>query len=172
MQTSVALSPPWYTYWYMVSNTLGNDPSVTVSPLQTGSSPYIIPVAVADAKKAQALANIVNPVAVFGNISVAIQVSNGGKVLTPVAPSSSQELGDMVQAALAGNSLLTQVVVQPIFPGGKDVVFPIFTRSVIQFPNDDLSDIYHDYNGVTAAVFKNVLNGSPGGFLIYPSTAK
>lgn len=172
MNTQVNLSPPWYTLWNMVNSIVGKDPAVTVGQLQTSSMPYVIPISLSDQNKAQALANILIPTVQLGNITVNLQVSVNGKPLTPVSPKNPEDLANMVQVALKDNTLFVEVLVQPIFPYGPAIVWPVFTKSVVQFYNDDLSDLYHNFNGVTADVCKQVLNTSPGGFYLYASTIK
>lgn len=172
-KAQVKLSPPWYTFWNKVKATIGKDPSVTVGQLQTGSTPYVIPITTANAAKAQALANILKPFIHIGSLVINVQVSvPNGQPLKPQTPANPQQLFDMTKTALTGNTLLSSVQKQAIFPGGPDVVWPIFTPSVVQFPNDDLSDFYHNYNGVASDVFKDVLNLNPGGLYLYPSTNK
>lgn len=172
METHVKLSPAWYTFWNKVNQTLGADPAVSVGQLQTNNQPYIIPITVNNAPKAQALANIVVPYIQLGGIKIDIQISiSGGEPFVPQTPSTAQELYEMTQTALTGNTLLNSIQLAPLFPNAPDVVWPIFSKSVIQFGNDDLSDYFHNFNGVTASVFKTVLNLTPGGFMLYPTTS-
>jgi len=46
----------------------------------------------------------------------------------------------------------------------------VFTKSVTQFYNEDLSDLYRNYNEVSAGVFREVLKEKINGIDIDPST--
>jgi hypothetical protein len=167
------LSPPWYTFWNQVNSALGNDPDITVGPLNTGSNPYGIAVNVSGSDKARALATIVQSQQTFGNVVVQVQIFYQGQQAAPIAITSAQQLVQVVQMALGGNGWFVEVQSRPLTPISKaQVIFPIFQKSVIQFYNDDLSDYYSNFNGVVASVFSEVLNGAIAGMPIYSSTAK
>jgi hypothetical protein len=154
MSVQPQLSPPWYTLWNEIKASVGNDPGVKVGPLVTSSLPYIVPITVGNHDKAVALASIMALQHQFGNISVVIQVKDGdGTPVKPINPTSADQLAELVKTALDSNGWLTQVVVQPLFPGGRAIVFAVFAKAVIQFFNDDLSDLYHNYNNVVGFVF-------------------
>jgi hypothetical protein len=147
MFSQAQLSPPWYTLWNEIKASIGNDPGVTVNPLVTSQQPFIVP----------------------------IQVKNGsGQIVQPVIPSSPDELVKLTQTALTGNKWFVEVVKKAFspMPHSPVVVYPVFSKAVIQFYNDDLSDLYNNYNNVVAFVFKDVLNPAPGGIMFYSSTAK
>lgn len=171
METTVKLSPPWYTFMNEVKHTLGSDSLVKVGDLNTSSSPFILPVTVANEAKAKALAAITKPFATIGNVVVKVEISYNGTLITPEAPTSAAELLAVTETALKGNTLYVRAQESAMYPGGPTIVWPVFTKSVIQFYNDNLADLYSNYNGVTAAVFANVLNVQPGKNLnLYPST--
>jgi len=71
-------------------------------------------------------------------------------------------LSELIEVGLAKNGWFEQVVIQPLVPGGASVAFIVFSKAVVQFFNDDLSDLYHNYNNVVAFSFKDVLNPAPG----------
>jgi len=56
--------------------------------------------------------------------------------------------------------------------GGRLAVFPIFSKAVVQFPNNDIGDLYFNFNDVAAKSFRNVLEGAPGGIILPVSTDK
>jgi hypothetical protein len=167
------LSPPWYTLWNEIKSSIGDDPAVTVNPLNTSQNPFIVPIAVSNNDKAVGIASIISLQHQLGNISVAVQVTNAdGQIVTPVIPSSVEELVQLVQTALNGNSWFIEVIEKQIAPTLPVTVYPVFSKAVIQFYNDDLTDLYSNYNNVAAFVFKNVLNPAPGGIPLYSSTAQ
>lgn len=173
-RSAQALNPPEYTLWAEIKNSVGETPGVEVGPLnEKEKGSYIVPVKVKDHDQAVAVASIMTLSHEFGNITVEVRVTDGGgSPVNPVTPGSSNQLADLVRKALRGNCRLKEVVVKSSPLGPRETVYPVFTRSVIQFPNDDLSDLYSNFNGVAAAVFRYVLASAPGGYHLNPSTAK
>lgn len=166
------MPPPWYALWSKINGTVGNDPGVTVNPLDTSQNPYIVPITVADNDQAVALASIMILNYNLGEVQVNVQIKNGaGVVVTPVTPTSPDQLAGLVQTALAHNGWFVTIVKHPITMGGPDVIFPVFAKQVLQYPGDDWSDAYQNYNNVVAFTFRNVLQGAPGKQLLAPSTA-
>ncbi len=167
------LPPPWYALWSEINGTVGNDPGVTVSALDTSKMPYIVPITVTDNDQAVALASIMTLSYKLGNVQVNVQIKNGsGTIVTPVTPTSPDQLAALVKTALGHNGWFVTIVMHPITMGGKDVVFPVFVKQVLQYPGDNLSDAYQNYNNVVAFAFRDVLQGDPGGLLLSPSTAE
>ncbi|QWC21072.1 hypothetical protein KJK41_12015 [Bacillus haikouensis] len=62
-----------------------------------------------------------------------------------------------MQNALSGNPYFVEVVVKPQSSGGSNAVFPVFTPEVIQFFNDDLSNLCNTFTAVAADVFADVM---------------
>ncbi len=175
MFSQAQLSPPWYTLWNEIKASIGNDPGVTVNPLVTSQHPFIVPITVTDNNKAVGVASIMRSQYTLGNITVVVQVKNGsGQIVQPVVPSSPDDLVNLAKTALTGNKWFVEVVKKAFspLPHAPVVVYPVFSKAVIQFYNDDLSDLYNNYNNVVAFVFKDVLNPAPGGIMFYSSTAK
>jgi len=171
-QPARALSPPEYTLWAEIKNSVGVTPGVEVGDLidKTGGL-YVVPIKVKDADQAVAIASIVTLSHKIGNLTVQVQVTDGeGHDFKPVIPGSSDQLADLVRKALKGNYFLKDVIVKASPVSQKKVVFAVFTKSVIQFPNDNLSDLYGNFNGVAAAVFRDVLADEPGSYILDPST--
>ena len=167
------LPPPWYALWSKINGTVGNDPGVTVYPLDTSKQPYVAPITVANNDQAVALASILMLHYHLGQVQVQVQIKNGaGTIVKPILPTSPDQLAGLVQTALGHNGWFVTVVKHPISMGGKDVVFPVFAKQVLQYPGDDLSDAYMNYNNVVAFTFRDVLQGAPGGQLLSPSTAQ
>ena len=144
-----------------------------MAQLDTTKTPYVTTITAGDDAQAKMLASVLTQVHQLGNVSVQVVVKNAqGQVVQPSTPSSAQELVQMLTTALKGNPLFTQAVAQELFPSGPMNVFAVFTKSVIQFYNDNLADLYRNFNGVTASVFADVLMPAPGGISLLCSTAK
>jgi len=168
---NIQLSPPWFTLRNEIAAVLTSS-GVSVSQLDTSKTPYTVTITVDYDNVAVAIASILPRQYPVGNTAVVPYVTTGSQPVTPIVPTSPQQLAQLVQTAFQGNPLLQQVVVQPIFPNGPEAVFPVFAAQVVQFPNDDLTDLYHNFNGVLANVARNVLAPNPGGFIVNPSTAQ
>ena len=167
------LSPPWFTFRNELANTVGRTPQVVVSPLvQTPDGNYVVTVTTANATRGVALATTVAGGQDFGNVHVNVVVNSPtGLIYNAVPVSSSSQLATLDRTALGGNPLFVTVVTHALLPGGADTVFPVFTKSVVQFFNDNLADAYRNFNAVTASAFGDVLAGSVGGFDVSPSTS-
>lgn len=167
------LSPPWYTLWNEINSSVGATPGVQVAPLDTSKMPYVTTLTVSDDMQAKMLASVLTPLHQLGNITVQVVVKNAqGQVVSPATPSSGEELVKMLTTGLKGNPYFVEAVAQELFPHAPVVVFAVFTKSVIQFYNDNLSDLYRNFNGVTANVFADVLMPAPGNIRLLCSTAK
>jgi hypothetical protein len=166
------LSPPQFTYFNEVKYSVGNDPFVTVLniielPYDAG---YLIPVLVRNQEKAQALATIVERQKTFGNIVVYVVVIYDGQVVNPLTDTfTPQEMGKLFETALKTNRYFKFAAVERLSPGTESV-YPVFSKSVIQFFNDDLSDFYNNFNEVAASVFRDVLRDEINSIPINPST--
>jgi hypothetical protein len=166
------LSPPWFTVANQVKYTVGLTPGVTVGELNTAQQPYQLPITVEDPIQSQALAAILKPQYSLGNIEVQVQINPGAEAVKPAAVADPAQVVQLIQTALKGNPLLVDVLVKQAGPWAPTAVWPIFTRSVVQFFNDDISDYYSNYNGVAAQVFGTVLLGEIGGTIVNCSTTK
>ncbi|GLX66423.1 hypothetical protein [Paenibacillus glycanilyticus] len=168
----ISLSPPEFTYYNEIKYSVGKDPLVSVGPLQDhGDGEFIVKLYVKGIKKAQALATLVAPVKVIGEISIQVLVISGGKVIEPITRTlTPKEIADLYRTAFRTNRLFHFVSVRTIF--GQTYVYPVFKIRVVQFYNDDLSDFYGNYNNVAAFVFRNVLRNEVSGTFIQFSTDK
>ena len=170
MDKQVKLSPPQYTYSNFIKHSIGNDPCVRVLDLQeTPHGDYLQIINVDERRKAAALATILKRRKTFGNVKIRIEVRHCGRVVEPVTEIRS--ILRLFEAALDTNRWFEFVESKQVFFGLKPI-FPVFKKDVIQFFNDDLSDLYANFNGVVADVFREVLREKIGEDDINPSTAK
>jgi hypothetical protein len=167
------LMPPEYTLWAKIRDSVGKAKGVKVGNLvEHPGDPFIVPIKVKDHAQAVAVASIARPTLTLDAVVVNVQVTDGaGNLVAPEAAGTPIQLAAWVKKALKGYTRLKKVVVQATPMTPHKVVFPVFSKAVIQFPNDDLSDLYRNFNGVVAHVFKEVLVEESGGFHLNPSTA-
>ncbi|MDA1758748.1 hypothetical protein [Bacillus cereus] len=173
VQAQPQLSPPWITYFNELVNSIGADPTVTVGPLIPVGGNFIILVHALSNEKARALATLLKSFVEFGNVSVTVIVTNNeNEIVNPFpCPLDAFEIAHLFQVALENNPYFEQVVVQPQFPGGSNVVFPVFKAEVIQFFNDDISNLCQTFTGVAANVFRDVMQDEICGIPILFSTS-
>ena len=139
-------------------NTFGCDPAVIVDDL-VASQPtlYTIPIVVDDEKKGTALATVIRSKFPIGNITVVTTVKNSkGEAWAPNIIHDEDETVAVFKAALTGNPLFVDAVKKATPPFGSDV-FIIMTKSIVQFFNDNLTDFYGNFNGVTAQVLSELI---------------
>ncbi|WP_072333409.1 hypothetical protein [Thermoactinomyces sp. DSM 45891] len=156
---NVELSPPWVTYFNEIKYSVGVDPGVTVGPLIPVGDVYLILVTVSGNEKAKAIATLLNPTKTFGNVVVfVVVIDTHGELISPLpCPLDAFCLASIFQIALTGNEFFQDVVVQPQLPGQPYAVYPVFKPEVIQFFNDDISNLCNTFTGVAASVFQDVL---------------
>lgn len=165
------LAPPWYTIANMIKCTVGLTPGITVGELDTSQAPFSLPITVRDSAQAEALATILQPEYNMGNIQVQVQVIPGNQLAKPAVATDAEHVQQLIQTALKENPLLVDVKLRPVMPMGPAAVWPIIAKSVVQFPNDDISDFYTNFNGVAAEVFRTVLLGQISGTHVACSTS-
>lgn len=170
-ESLIKLSPPWYTFFNFVKHSVGNDRCVEVCDMKEISErEFLIQVDVKDRSRAIAMATILVPCKNFGNIDVHIEVSHCGRAICPNDRCLDvRNLVRFIEEAFCTNGYFEYVESVKMF--GADIVFPVFTKGVIQFFNDDISDLYNNYNGVIADVFAEVLRLEINEIQINPSTA-
>jgi hypothetical protein len=165
------LSPPEFTFFNELKNSIGKDPLVTVENIiKLPNGENLIPVLVHKQKKALALATILDLHKDFGGIIVNVQVIFNGQAVDPLEKDfTPREVVKLFKAALGTNRYF-KFAVAKLFSPGVFGVFPVFSKKVIQFFNDDISDLYNNFNEVAATVFKDVLKGEINEIVINPST--
>ena len=156
------LSPPWYTLQKKFKYTFGCDPAVTVKDLDTSQSPkMVVPIIVNDKKKGMVLRTLIRANFPMGNIIVITEVQNSkGESWQALIIKNEKQLRDVITDAYSGNPLFVEVKSKERIPGFPTQVGLIMTKTVVQFFNDDLSDYYSNFNGVTAEVMSDLINKS------------
>ena len=170
-KNTARLSPPWYTFFNFLKHSVGADRCVEVLEMrELSDGKFLVEVDVKDRHRAAAMANILLPHKNFGNIDVSVEVSHCGRIVRPgEPPRSARDLVRLFEEAFCTNRYFERAESARV-PGGT-WVFPVFAKAVIQFFNDDISDLYSNFNGVAADVFAEVLMLSVNGVLVNPSTA-
>lgn len=159
------LSPPWYTFANEVKYTYGASPYITVSDLVQVGEAYELKINVCNDYIAAALREVLPLTKDFGGVIVNIIVYNKlGQVVTPQNIVFTPEtLAKTLCTALYGNPLfvgtiLTEGKVNPEQIESLGQVVVIIKKAVIQFYNDNISDVCSNYNEVAAVTFMDVSN--------------
>jgi len=135
----IKLSAPWVTYFNKVKALFGDDPEINVEYAEDNNGP-IINIEVANEKKANAIRTLVPEEVPIGNIIIKIFVYSTENNL-------EGSTVDLIRTAFEGNPALSRIVTI-----GAGVIFtnPVsyvaFKNKVVQFWNDDLSDINGNYS--------------------------
>ena len=163
-QPSIALIvAPWYTLQKKIANTFGCDPTVTVCYLETSNNGrlHTLPIVVDDRNNGTALRTIIRANFPMGNTNVATVVKNSkGELWEAIHVASGKQLQAVITAAFTRNPLFVESKPRfcPNFFG--DCVGLIMKKEVVQFPNDDMSEFYGNFNGVAAQVVSDLIVGS------------
>lgn len=146
---AVKLSPPWYGWTNEVKAIFAEDAEIEVADLEetNGRGGYVLAIDAKTADKADALRVLLPFVKNFGNINVGIEISLNG---TPI-----DFVGDRTSIPDAINW------VNKLFKGGANVEgqcyemfggyvgFVVCPAEIVQFYNDDITDV----NGNTTMLF-------------------
>ncbi|MFK0573234.1 hypothetical protein [Endozoicomonas sp.] len=172
VKAGVNLSPPPVTLSNKVKYTLSLDPEVVVHDVvESDPGKYLIDVYVSNDNKSKALASIMLPEHKLGNQRVNVRFHDShGNIEEPVELKTLLEIKTGISNALEGNSLFERVEDKATF--GKPVIYVIFSKVVVQFWNDDLSDFYSNFNEVAAFVFRDLMLSGAGKIPINVSTDK
>ncbi len=160
MAELVKLSPPEYTLWNKYKAVFGADPQVTVKDLITATpSEFIVPIIVDDKAKGEALRTIILPETTLGNFHIRTNVTNSKEVSwATITIKDAKHLAVITTAAMKGNPLFVEAKEIPSkLLGQRPCMGLITTQSIIQFFNDDISDVFNNFNGVTANVLHELI---------------
>lgn len=163
----VTLSPPWETLRNELAYTIGESPCIKVGkliPEEDGN--YRIDIEVKKECMLESVRAIVPEVYTFGNVEVKVVVIdyNTGEVVEKESKvyETPKEVADLFCCALAGNCLFKGVVLtegkipEDQIPFIGQVVV-VINKCIVQFFNDDISDLCNNFNEVAADVFSDVL---------------
>lgn len=172
MSNKVGLTPIWYTLRNQLAYTLGKTPGVVVQELQEGvnSGEYILRIDVSTCKtQAEAIRLVIPQEYTFGSIKVITEVNLNGTLVTipNLAITTIEQLMDILKNALWCNPLVNGLInvagqIPPVEQGTVGSIVVVISPTVIQFFNDDLSNLCNNYIEVASKVFQEVFNLSYG----------
>lgn len=151
---NVKLEAPWERYRKMVDALFKADDKVQVSDIESDDGGYVLSVLVYDHEKFLALDRALRKKVVFGNVTLHVDVY------------------DMENEASDGLALFREVfrdnpIAQEIVSrkdrAGVDWDFVCFRPQVVQFFDDDLTDINGNFTGLAEDIAREVFAGNERG---------
>lgn len=158
--SEVKLTPPWYTFRNQIRYTYGMSPFITVNELVQVEKYYVLSITSCSEAVAYALRQVLPLEKIFGNLTVLVKVfgPTGSEIFISDESYTPQSLAKLFCTALSYNPLFVGAIpfeYDPNLPFMKSV-YIVITPTVIQFFNDDLSDLCSNYNEVAAKVFQEI----------------
>ena len=140
MNAKIKLSPPWLTFYHEMEALFGEDPEIRI---EYSDSTETIKLYVDNTEKAEALSKLLPVKKSFGNVTVTIQVIPANE--------SAVRIVDLFDRAFKGNPALSYVrTTGGAF--GIPMDYVVFKNRVVQFFNDDISDI----NGLKSTLYQEI----------------
>lgn len=138
--SKMKLSPPWVTYVNKIKALFEGDPDIK---FQFDEDEYSLKIFVEDPDKADALMKLLPLQKEFGNVILKIAV----------IPADDGEVDYMAlfRAAFKGNPNVADITSVET-PFGYSVNFVVFKKEVVQFFNDDISDL----NGLCSTLNEDI----------------
>ena len=142
------LAAPWTTYYRQVQAMFKHDKEIRVV---YDENEIVIKLFVDNPTKAEALTRLLPETMTFGNVSLKISV-------IPSNAESKKDVEfndaiDLIQAALDGNGAVAQFYpIEYVF--SNRMLYVVFQKEVVQFFNDDLSDV----RGMCSTLYANIAN--------------
>ncbi|MGG7177558.1 hypothetical protein ACQPU1_08205 [Clostridium paraputrificum] len=162
---NINLSPPWFTLANEIKYTYGLSRYIEVNDLfQTGES-YTLTINVCNDEVANALRQVLPQTKDFGGVTVNIVIFNSSGNVVPLIDIeyTPEILAQTFCLALFSNPLFVGTVLTAgkVPPNAEERignVVIIIKAAVVQFYNDDISDLCKNFNEVAAKVFADVTN--------------
>lgn len=144
------LSPPWVTFYHKINALFEEDDQVRVVFEEEVSE---IKIYVESAVKAEAIQAILPAEKEFGGVTVRITV----------IPANEQSTASLIRTAFDGNPALSciKTVSTPVM---GEVNYVVFAKKVVQFFNDDLTDLNGNTSTLYQEIAKDVIDAGTGVF--------
>jgi hypothetical protein len=124
-------------------------------------------------ERLNALATFLRPTIAFGATKVTINVQDKhGNTVLPAIGSTNDDIVSTLSLALKGNQHLVDIFTKSASADAATVtMYPIFSKKVVTFYNDDMTDYYNNYRSIVSDMFKVVLWDQVSTVRILPSTS-
>ncbi|MBQ3420564.1 MAG: hypothetical protein IJH34_02610 [Romboutsia sp.] len=162
-KNKLQVSPPWYTLANKLKYTYGVCKNIHFNELINIGDQYILIINAFNNTQALALRQVIPETIEMGNVTLNVVIFNasGKQQRTSRKKYTVEDLKKIFEAAMKDNPLFKCICV-PEDEFTKNVIGDVvitIDKEVVQFYNDDISDLYKNYNEVAANVFKEVTIG-------------
>lgn len=148
IMSNTKLSPPWYSYYNKIKALFEKDPDVEV---YFDDESYEVKIFVSNDKKADALAAIFPTKKSIGNIDLRITVY--------VDHDNNKDILDLFSTAFEGNPIVSYIT-SGSDPLTSNFNYVVFKPDVVQFFNDDLTDVNGNYTSIYADIAKEIFENT------------
>ena len=142
----IAISSPWITAVKKINALFAGDSDLDVI---YDDDTKTIRIESINSYKITALQRILKPTLVFGNITLNIKCL--------VKDGNDTSVTSDFKTAFAGNPHIVDVIETPT-PMSDAETYVIFKKEVLQFFNDDISDYYGNWNGLSEDIMRDLCN--------------
>lgn len=150
--TNVGMQSPWVTTYGKIRSLFQNDPDLKISNLSGDhEGVYTFAITSANVTKLTAIEKILKNEFVFGNVTLQV------KFIYDDSEDDEKITANDFKNAFNGNSIVRDVKTVKN-PFGDEQTFVMFGKDVIQFYNDDLTDLYGNFNGLSEDIAREVFN--------------
>lgn len=145
------LSSPWYTYQRKIHALFRYDPDIEVGEVFETNDPiadYAFDIEVKCHEKYIALDRVLPKVRRFGNVRIAI-------FLYDEENGEEADAETLFKTIFKGNPALSDIITAEDFTGTKHT-YVLFRPEVVQFFNDDISDLNGNWSGIMQDIARDV----------------
>ena len=135
-KTAVNLEAPWYRFGKILGKLFEKDSEVSITADEEKDGIYNIYISSDNAAKLACMKKLFGEERVMGNITVKLNYKDTSKNIIN---------GEDFKVAFADTEMLV-VVEEAMTPIGQEFTYPIMVKDIIQFYDDDITDIYGNAN--------------------------
>ena len=155
VDNGVSLSPPWDTHFKKIWNLFNGDPEVDVDDelVETEQGTYEFTIHCVNPVKLAAIKQVVKAELIMGNVKLKVNFEltdpNDGHDVDGIGTA-------VIEAAFKGNPNFDRCELVKIPFSNNSRGYAVFKKGIIQFYNDDLTDIYGNYSDIIANVATDI----------------
>lgn len=149
---NLKLSPPWTKFVKEIEMLFGEDPEVKIV---YNEDTLEVKLYVEDEEKAEAISKLLPTTKTFGEIELKITVVPANNI--------TQNKASVFDKAFNNNPVLSYIFIKEGY-FSNPMTYIVFAKEVVQFFNDDLSDIHGNCNTLYQEIAKDLFGDIDGVF--------